>query len=336
MSQFWLHISSLQLRMTTVTMTTVLLLISTLTTGIPVNTHPVSSAGLDKTLFQTASTLSQTDKPVDRQTTRGEELTSSGGALSQIMEKINGNTQSTKTEKLQTATSEVTEGENEVVDIPHRIRRSARCQRKTDEELTSLLQSLGGVNTRYLDQTKHGFTSLVPFSTNSEIERLSKLEIETALRSNNSEVNTRWQPHLQVIRSSLVTPEKVNVQRVRRTVIGTTVSDFCVTSGQETTRGYMRTCDTCAATTELSDDYFPRYLNEAVCSSTTECLSGGGKCVERMLNLSILHRTGTCTVVAATTGSEAYYVEDWESSTHRARVACECDIDVQSVFAQYV
>ena len=83
--------------MTTVTMTTVLLLISTLTTGIPVNTHPVNSAGLDKTLFQTASTLSQTDKPVDRQTTRGEELTSSGGALSQIMEKINGNTQSTKT-----------------------------------------------------------------------------------------------------------------------------------------------------------------------------------------------------------------------------------------------
>ncbi len=228
------------------------------------------------------------------------------------------------------------EGEDEEAELPQRIRRSTRCRRKTDEELTSLLQNIGGVNTRYLDNTKHGFTSLVPFTTNSEIGRLSKLEIEAALRSNHSEEILRLQPHLHVIRSSLVTPEEVNVQRVRRSVVGTTVSNYCIMTGQETTRGYMRACDSCAATTELSDDYFPRYLNEVVCSSNTECFSGGGKCFERTLSLTVLRLTGNCTAVAATAGSEAYYVEEWEPAIHRARVACECDIDVQTIFAPYV
>lgn len=75
--------------MTTVTIATVLLFISTVTTGIPVNVHPTNSMALDAGISPAKSTVSLTDTQVQ---TQGDGRTSIEKALSQIMEKINGNT----------------------------------------------------------------------------------------------------------------------------------------------------------------------------------------------------------------------------------------------------
>ncbi|XP_038064561.1 uncharacterized protein LOC119734968 [Patiria miniata] len=328
----------MKVSMTTVTMAITLLLISTTTTGIPLKSSR-SETTSDERLFGTT----------DRQTLRAHSRTQPNEQMTteQAMRKIllyinsgRNSSVSQSAEKQRTnlhLSDSFTENEKTHTHVPTRIRRTSRCRRQTGDELMELLQSMGQINTRYADKSHQGFTSLIPHHKNEELDRLTKLEIEAVLRGNQSLGESLSHPHIQAIRASLVTPEEVNVPRVRRSVVGTTVSNYCVRSGQETNQGFIRMCDSCAATTELSDDLFPRYINEVVCSSNTECLSGGGRCSERTLSLTVLRRTGHCSVASSTSPSgQVMYVEDWEPTVQQIRVACECDISVQSVFAPYV
>ncbi|XP_022096563.1 uncharacterized protein LOC110982466 [Acanthaster planci] len=326
----------MRVSMTTVAMTVTLLLVSTATTGIPLKTSKaeiVTDTGLKTTDNQT---------PPKHGSIHQNERMTSKDVVSPIAQYVNDgqDLSASDSDNRQQRTSPLVSesyADDEKNQIPTRIRRTSQCRRQTDDELMDILQSLGQVNTRYADKSHQGFTSLMSFGTNEELDRLTKLQIEAALRGNPSAKESLPHPHINAIRTNLVTPEEANVPRIRRSVVGTTVSNFCILSGQEATQGFMRMCDSCPATTELSDDLFPRYVNEVVCSSNTDCLSGGGRCSERTLNITVLRRTEHCSVAANTsTTGQVLYVEDWEPAEQRIRVACECDVGIQSVFATYV
>ena len=42
---------------------------------------------------------------------------------------------------------------------------------------------------------------------------------------------------------------------------------YCHLKGSKTQDGYLHTCSTCAVITTLPDNYFPRFINEAVCKT---------------------------------------------------------------------
>ena len=56
---------------------------------------------------------------------------------------------------------------------------------------------------------------------------------------------------------------------------GVTKSQYCLNRGDDN-NGLLRMCKMCATVTELPDTYFPRYINEVVCSNDdTGCLYAG-------------------------------------------------------------
>lgn len=44
-------------------------------------------------------------------------------------------------------------------------------------------------------------------------------------------------------------------------------TEYCQRRGTQTGTGYMHMCATCALTTQLPDNRFPRFINEASCDS---------------------------------------------------------------------
>ena len=42
---------------------------------------------------------------------------------------------------------------------------------------------------------------------------------------------------------------------------------YCQLKGSKTDDGFLHLCSTCAVITQLPDDYFPRFINEAVCKT---------------------------------------------------------------------
>ena len=58
------------------------------------------------------------------------------------------------------------------------------------------------------------------------------------------------------------------------------MEQYCQLKGSQTADGYLHMCSTCAVITKLPEDYFPRYINEAVCKTgDSDCfvMQGIGK-----------------------------------------------------------
>ncbi|CAH1782804.1 unnamed protein product [Owenia fusiformis] len=116
--------------------------------------------------------------------------------------------------------------------------------------------------------------------------------------------------------------------------------EYCLPRGSETEDGFLHLCTTCSATTILSEDKFPRYINEAVCSNyDRECMSAvdtsHGMCKQKVFSLNLLQKqSGMC--ILATAQGQTVLVDEWALYTQPIRVCCECTIDRRSFFARYV
>ncbi|XP_066278542.1 uncharacterized protein [Branchiostoma lanceolatum] len=154
------------------------------------------------------------------------------------------------------------------------------------------------------------------------------------------EINTRYVIP-EGLAGGIVLPEVLNISRriIRET--GSTEVDYCLERGTVTEDGYKRLCTVCAATTDLGEDYFPRYINEAICSTDTSdrgCFMvqgyGHGTCKQGTFSVSILRRKGQCSPTVR--DGTRVYLEEWEVYSQQIRLFCECMINQHSTFAMFV
>ncbi|XP_064630963.1 uncharacterized protein LOC135489508 isoform X2 [Lineus longissimus] len=140
----------------------------------------------------------------------------------------------------------------------------------------------------------------------------------------------------------LVTPAQAGITQsvVNGTDGSVTRIEYCQMKGSVTSDGYLHMCTTCAATTTLPEDRFPRMINEAICAHTDrDCLTvhgtAHGKCTQKVFHLNMLRkRSGVCRL--SDTNGTTVVLDDWELYTQPIRVCCECLIDARSLFAPYI
>ncbi|CAH1258767.1 Hypp2070 [Branchiostoma lanceolatum] len=154
------------------------------------------------------------------------------------------------------------------------------------------------------------------------------------------EINTRYVIP-EGLAGGIVLPEVLNISRRIIREIGSTEVDYCLERGTVTEDGYKRLCTVCAATTDLGEDYFPRYINEAICSTDTSdrgCFMvqgyGHGTCKQGTFSVSILRRKGQCSPTVR--DGTRVYLEEWEVYSQQIRLFCECMINQHSTFAMFV
>lgn len=116
--------------------------------------------------------------------------------------------------------------------------------------------------------------------------------------------------------------------------------EYCRDKGALTEdRKFVHLCTICAATTQLPDDMFPRYINEAVCKTgDTDCFTiagtSHGQCKQTKFSLNMLRKkTGYCQMLLHE--GEMLVFENWELVPQMIRVSCECTINKVSMFSQY-
>ncbi|XP_071487595.1 uncharacterized protein [Diadema antillarum] len=221
----------------------------------------------------------------------------------------------------------------------HRVRRSStRCRRQTADALQKMLQELAGRNTMYMDHSPDNFANLLSFPSNQTTQskrRLRKRDIEALLREgHHPDIPADIQ---QQIHHSFITPEQKRSPRTIRSIGGeeTSTIGYCERNDSPNGEGYLQLCTSCIVTTELSEDYFPRYINEVACDATRAegCLMGSGRCVERTFEMSMLRRTDEC---ARAQDESGQYFEQWEIVPRRVRVGCECELNAFSPLASFL
>ncbi|KAK3589871.1 hypothetical protein CHS0354_015897 [Potamilus streckersoni] len=114
-------------------------------------------------------------------------------------------------------------------------------------------------------------------------------------------------------------------QRVRRNADGSTSRiEYCSTKGSQTDDGFLHMCSTCAVTTTLPDDIFPRYINEAICERNDRtCLTIAGTphgiCKQKTFNLRMIRkRPGGCMLMVHS--GQDVVIDDWELYSQEIRV----------------
>ncbi|XP_078660489.1 uncharacterized protein LOC144905036 [Branchiostoma floridae x Branchiostoma belcheri] len=154
------------------------------------------------------------------------------------------------------------------------------------------------------------------------------------------EINTRYVVPESLARG-VVLPEVLNISRRIIRDTGSTEVDYCLERGTVTEDGYKRLCTVCAATTDLGEDFFPRYINEAICSTDSSdrgCFMvqgyGHGTCKQGTFSVSILRRKGQCSPTVR--DGTRVYLEEWEVYSQQIRLFCECMINQHSTFAMFV
>ncbi|XP_035674407.1 uncharacterized protein LOC118414460 isoform X1 [Branchiostoma floridae] len=154
------------------------------------------------------------------------------------------------------------------------------------------------------------------------------------------EINTRYVLPESLARG-VVLPEVLNISRRIIRDTGSTEVDYCLERGTVTEDGYKRLCTVCAATTDLGEDYFPRYINEAICSTDSSdrgCFMvqgyGHGTCKQGTFSVSILRRKGQCSPTVR--DGTRVYLEEWEVYSQQIRLFCECMINQHSTFTMFV
>ncbi|XP_011672427.1 uncharacterized skeletal organic matrix protein 8-like [Strongylocentrotus purpuratus] len=234
-----------------------------------------------------------------------------------------------------TGTDDVRETDENDNGALHRTKRSrTRCRRQTTDALQAMLQA-AGANTLYMDNSPLNFPNLLYIASNKTSKssrRLRKREVEAVLQDGyHPDIPQELQEQLQ---NSYITPQQRRSSRSIRNPVGESTIGYCETMGEANDDGFLRLCGACMMTTELEDNYFPRYLNEVVCDpqATVGCLRGTGRCADRTFELSMLRRTGECAPQTSDTGGR-HYVEHWEVVTRSVRVGCECELNPQSHLA---
>ncbi|XP_052770884.1 uncharacterized protein LOC128210572 [Mya arenaria] len=129
--------------------------------------------------------------------------------------------------------------------------------------------------------------------------------------------------------------------RVKRNADGSSTTEGqCESRGTMEDGKYMRLCSLCSATTYLGEDFFPRYINEAVCKNgESSCFEVGatahGQCQQTMFSLNMMRRQKeTCQMILH--NGEVFIFDDWQLTPTKIRVACECTINKLSLFSGYV
>ncbi|KAK3589872.1 hypothetical protein CHS0354_015898 [Potamilus streckersoni] len=128
---------------------------------------------------------------------------------------------------------------------------------------------------------------------------------------------------------------------VKRSTDGTSSRmDYCRLRGAQTSDGYMHLCSSCAVTTTLPEDRFPRYINELSCDNNDRsCMTTGtvshGQCRQSVFHLKMLRKkTGGCRLYVHN-GQETI-IDDWELYSQEIKNGCECVLDKRSYLAKFV
>ncbi|XP_046565037.1 uncharacterized protein LOC124273771 isoform X2 [Haliotis rubra] len=139
----------------------------------------------------------------------------------------------------------------------------------------------------------------------------------------------------QVLPAKVMYPER---KRVRRNAVGS--GETCRDVGAQTNDGYLHLCSTCAHTTTLGTDRFPRIINEVWCNTDSKgCLHLGGtahgSCRQTVVYMTMLRKKpNTCMTIIK--DGVHYITDEWEKYAQPIKVACECVVDKRSPFAKYV
>ncbi|XP_060063601.1 uncharacterized protein LOC132544051 [Ylistrum balloti] len=181
----------------------------------------------------------------------------------------------------------------------------------------------------------------------SELEQMKK-QLEQLLHGNSvssedlkdlmNSFNISTHPHIlqRINPGSSFGPQRV----IRSTDGSTSVIQYCRQKGNATADGFLHMCDECAATTTLSSEKFPPYLNEIVCGQNDKtCLTvrgtPHGACKQSFVYVNMLRRRpGGCRMMIQ--NGQQILIGAWEVYTQKVRSGCECFINRQSLFAKYI
>ena len=195
------------------------------------------------------------------------------------------------------------------------------CLRLNQKELVGRLKDAGGLAKRYAAVNASGACSFEDLTTDAIQKPEPKLP--TASRRYKTTPATAKDSHDQA---------KKRRRRMRRALPKEpgTVLRGCQGRGTRVdSSNNFRLCTECSATTRLPNSVFPQYINEVVCKDTDlMCAARMGICVQKILKLSFVRRTGKFEKDAAKSlvrGIEVYK-EVWEEYTQIIRSCCECTV----------
>ncbi|KAF7633818.1 hypothetical protein Mgra_00006788 [Meloidogyne graminicola] len=105
-----------------------------------------------------------------------------------------------------------------------------------------------------------------------------------------------------------------------RPVIGSRFVINCVERGEPESdqTDQLNLCTACWTWRQLSEEYFPRLINELVCQSSDYCLSGWGTCNQRYRNFDVLQKV--------TVNGQ----DEWRPTTISAASCCDCKVKAGS------
>ncbi|XP_052770920.1 uncharacterized protein LOC128210610 [Mya arenaria] len=116
--------------------------------------------------------------------------------------------------------------------------------------------------------------------------------------------------------------------------------EYCQARGHPTGDGYLHMCTSCALTTQLPEDRFPRYINEVDCHLTDcDCFNtpntAHGRCQKIVRTIKMLKRkAGGCRLLIQ--NGQQFILDDWQVYDQRIRVGCECVFNKNSQFAGFI
>ncbi|CDK13380.1 Bursicon subunit alpha [Caenorhabditis elegans] len=108
-----------------------------------------------------------------------------------------------------------------------------------------------------------------------------------------------------------------------RHILGMTVAVECDDETGEFNSGGYSLCTTCRAVRHLPSTYFPRVINELICSQKA-CLRGEGKCIQRVMPMKVLRNVGTRECAR------------WQMSQIDVRTCCDCMLNPSSPLVTYL
>lgn len=97
------------------------------------------------------------------------------------------------------------------------------------------------------------------------------------------------------------------------------------------TKGRMVMCNMCSQTTDLGENFRPRYINEIVCESDNGCAVGQGLCNQNTVSVLFSKCTSGNRDECQKGGTNS-----WIKYSQALRVSCECKLAVSSSFRNYI
>uniref|UniRef100_A0A914LUG5 Uncharacterized protein n=2 Tax=Meloidogyne TaxID=189290 RepID=A0A914LUG5_MELIC len=135
--------------------------------------------------------------------------------------------------------------------------------------------------------------------------------------------NRRYNNNLRVVDRDIYRDNRRHVRQTKkaeRPVIGNRFVINCVERGEPESdqTDQLNLCTACWTWRQLSEEYFPRLINELVCQSSDYCLSGWGTCNQRYRNFDVLQKV--------TVNGQ----DEWRPTTISAASCCDCKVKAGS------